>query len=508
MQELIITAVVSLVLFMDFLYASPYDHCSQVLAEGVYDNYIDTNNSYEESLLKKWACSVDAGSEANSIAFNLIISGIGGGISFGDAESWRQENCSSNEMQRSTGDYSHQLIQVVNNNIVDAWTMCVQGQTNGLSCFAKQSPSSLTFIIHWNPKPGIPRTLDLEFGLRNLQSTTSTPEILIPGEDILDLVIEDTTQEAKILLRATNEEDFRTSCSYLIIDSEEMANDNPQDPPPDIIRGPFPETLRWEDNIGKLYIQVHAQTSGVSNSPSTELSVPENFKIIGGGARVNFSFPGNLLTASFPSSERTWFASATEQGLASKASITAFAVAARMIDGSSIPDNAYELMLSESDKENIPKALTVMMPGFLLTGGGARVENSHPQFRTLLYASLPLENAWFAAAKEHESENPTKIISYAIGLKESFLQSKARINLYAKNQTSIYEEKSPQGHCTIDKGDVLISGGAHAHWKDAGLLLTASFPQSYSKWATKAKSHYRYERNLITTWCIGLKKKD
>ncbi|MBN4077285.1 hypothetical protein JYT19_00070 [Sulfobacillus acidophilus] len=499
--------IFAITLQASFLVASPYDHCGQILANGIYDTYMTTKDSYEETLLKNWACSSDSSSETNIFSLNLIVSGIGGGVAYENSQAWKQDNCASDETQYKTGDYSHNLIQEVNPGIVEAWKECVSEKNKGLICYAEESDSSISFKIDWNPPPGMPRNLNAQIGLRNLNSLIELPTNLLPGEDTLDLVIDDPGQEAKVILRASNGETFRTSCSYLLLPPPEAAGP-PTDPgkPDDIVKGPYTETFVREYVIGNLYIQVHEKHSGLSNAPWVEVTVPENFKILSGGARTNWSQPGNLLTSSYPVNDRTWFVSAAEHGIASKATITAYAVAARMIDGSPIPNNVYQIESFQSGKSSLAKGLVSLPREYQIIGGGARVLNTVPKHRNLLFASYPYgERSWVAASKDHQYENPASIIAYVIGFDVNFLAYQAKVDAFIKNETSIYEEEAPAGLCTVERGAVLIGGGARANWKRKGIFLTASYPQSYSTWVTKAKSHNAPENSNVTTWCIGLK---
>ncbi|HEY1248150.1 MAG TPA: hypothetical protein VGE97_04115 [Nitrososphaera sp.] len=119
-------------------------------------------------------------------------------------------------------------------------------------------------------------------------------------------------------------------------------------------------------------------------APQTTLTIPEGYKILGGGARVNWSEPGNLLTASYPLNERTWIAASKAHGTKSDAYIDVWAIA--IYD----PNNQLDVKIFPEDSatSHWPSATATVGKGYVLTGGGAqakwKVQGS------LLTASYPI----------------------------------------------------------------------------------------------------------------------
>lgn len=80
------------------------------------------------------------------------------------------------------------------------------------------------------------------------------------------------------------------------------------------------------------YIQVFSSTSGVRNHPTTSVTVPSDFDMLGGGAQINYgNGAGNLLVSSYPSSSNTWTVQGKDHLFASPASITAYAIGIKKI---------------------------------------------------------------------------------------------------------------------------------------------------------------------------------
>ena len=76
----------------------------------------------------------------------------------------------------------------------------------------------------------------------------------------------------------------------------------------------------------KQYVTTSTMTSGTANHPNVTSQLPLTHHIIGGGAQVNWSGFGNLLTASYPSGPQSWYAKSKDQETADRCTITAYAI--------------------------------------------------------------------------------------------------------------------------------------------------------------------------------------
>ncbi|MCW3463869.1 hypothetical protein [Chitinophaga nivalis] len=75
----------------------------------------------------------------------------------------------------------------------------------------------------------------------------------------------------------------------------------------------------------KTYIQISSNTTGTAGHPNTYVSTNGGYTLIGGGAKVNWSGWGNLLTKSIPSGN-SWLVGSKDHIESSPASITAYAI--------------------------------------------------------------------------------------------------------------------------------------------------------------------------------------
>ena len=87
-------------------------------------------------------------------------------------------------------------------------------------------------------------------------------------------------------------------------------------------------------NIGELHIEMHALTSDFAQHPGVRIEVPMGYKVLGGGAIVNYKEPGSLLTGIYPDGANAWVATAKDHEEVSPASVTGYCIAGRMKDGS------------------------------------------------------------------------------------------------------------------------------------------------------------------------------
>ncbi|MBD1903371.1 hypothetical protein NDI44_22860 [Trichocoleus sp. DQ-A3] len=255
-------------------------------------------------------------------------------------------------------------------------------------------------------------------------------------------------------------------------------------------------------DIGELHIEMHSYTSDVAQHPGVRIEVPMGYRVLGGGATVNWDGQGNLLTSIYPDGDRVWVATSKDHKEASPASITGYCIAGRMKDGTPIPGDDYLIVRQDSVPANHPSTEVVLPSGWILVGGGARA--NWTSYGSLLFASYPGGgNSWMASAKDHISPDIATVSAYAIGVKQSFLE-RVGLTVNRKSQTSGTATAHPSVSCVLEHGFRLLSGGAKANWTGEGSLLTASFPQDRHTWVARSKDHVASDPSTITAWCVGI----
>ena len=248
-----------------------------------------------------------------------------------------------------------------------------------------------------------------------------------------------------------------------------------------------------------LAIQLFTQTSALAQHPSTTVTVPQGFKIIGGGAFDHYSEPGNMLTASYPLSPTEWFVAGKDHEQASPATITAFAL------GLNDPNNEWDVVVDSNTspiKVPHPQATATLRAGYVMTGGGAFVDYG-TGVGSILTASYPDSNSsWQARSKDQDISDPAKVTAYVIGIKHNQLLHRAQISI--TNATGA-NAAHPTAQVQVASGYTLCGGGAIDNYTGNGNLLTANYPNG-PYWMAAGKDHEHSDPSSITVYAIGIQQ--
>jgi hypothetical protein len=270
--------------------------------------------------------------------------------------------------------------------------------------------------------------------------------------------------------------------------------------------------------VGDLRFQVIHGSSSCAEHPSITIDAPPGWKILGGGASVDWTGPcappspaGNLLTGVFPNDDGTsWTATSKDHLTPSPANIVAYAIVAQMKDGSPIPTSAYKIVYGTSSPANHPTHTVGLPDEFDVVGGGARV--NYTGLGSMLWETHPVGNglSWVASAKDHLKPDPSTITVWAIGLKRSFLEG---IGLYPHllEQYSVLPVPHPSVVVEVPgEGYYITGGGARMNWdvnpSAVGSLLTATYPGPDGQtWLANGKDHLQSDPSTIMGWAIALR---
>lgn len=161
-------------------------------------------------------------------------------------------------------------------------------------------------------------------------------------------------------------------------------------------------------------VSIVSETSSPASHPSVSVTLPASYTMTGGGAQVHWSGAGNLLTASYPQTSRTWQARSKDHIKPDPATLTVYAIGIRPRNGTPAPPNF--IFTSPSGRENHPTTTASVQSGYVLVGGGAYAQWQGAG--SLLTGSYPNgAGGWIAASKDHVIPDPAAIIAYAIGIR-------------------------------------------------------------------------------------------
>lgn len=166
-------------------------------------------------------------------------------------------------------------------------------------------------------------------------------------------------------------------------------------------------------------VQVFSSESSLGGITQAQVSIPDDYVMTGGGARVNWTGEGNYLTASYPSSLDTWEARSKEHYEPDPATLDVYAIGIKPQNGNPYSRFPETRIFSSSDPSvaQAPERTVEIEPGYTLLGGGAIVNWSG--YGNLLTASYPSStSAWTANSKDQVDESPASLFVYAIGFRQ------------------------------------------------------------------------------------------
>jgi len=267
---------------------------------------------------------------------------------------------------------------------------------------------------------------------------------------------------------------------------------NPQPPAPPPASQPAPAPTR-----PALSVRLFSLTSSLETHPEARVTVPAGYKIISGGAHVDYQDPGNLLTASYPDGPSAWVVRSKDHVQPSPARVEAWAVA--LYD----PNDEWEVRVvsATSSPAAHPAVSATLPPGYTMTGGGAQVHWTGAG--NLLTASYPQSpRSWEAKSKDHTRSDPAALTVYVIGIRPRNGAPPPESSIFSAQSG---RENHPTSTASIPSGYLLVGGGAEVNWQGAGNLLTASYPNNAGGWIAASKDHLVADPSVITAYAIGVR---
>jgi hypothetical protein len=238
-------------------------------------------------------------------------------------------------------------------------------------------------------------------------------------------------------------------------------------------------------------------TGAQAELPTAYVDVGTGYKIVGGGAKVNYGAIGNLLTASYPETATRWVARSKDHTVISLATITVCAI------GLYDPNDEWDVQIvpryspAGADTNSV---VAEVPQGYVLTGGGAAVD--HDLIGQLLTASYPNgTRSWEARSKAHTVSRALGITAYAIGIRP-------RNGATPPVQKVFPAQGNPgevsSGSASMDGQFLMTGGGAFADWKVYGHLLTESLPTGSGTWSAQSRAHSVSESVQVKVFAIGI----
>lgn len=236
------------------------------------------------------------------------------------------------------------------------------------------------------------------------------------------------------------------------------------------------------------------------NWPEARVDVPVGWKVISGGAKVEFFGVGQMLTRSYPIIERGipigWRVQSKDHLQADPGRIRAFATA--IWD----PFNNWDVKVATSLSSFAlhPRTTATLPPGYTLVGGGA--DARWRGVGSLLVENYPSSSrSWTASSKDHLQAVTSTVVSYVIGIKPS----RGSVSTTIKS-LSFGPAQHPSGTIFSTRGSAIIGGGAKVSKGGVGNMLVNCYSDSKGKsFFASSKDHLEPDRRVITVYGIEIR---
>ncbi len=453
--------------------------CTPLLQFGPFDSVIiDSKKSFKENL-DYWLITSDYKTVKDSmnagLKLGLPIKGIPINLdaSFSESEfnEWKSERNEKFRREITSEESLSIITKTASAILVEGYVSCIKTITPGLKSFYTLNGSTILLVFKYNPlgEEGLPLVTSFIVIGAKVVGTSLQRGDRIPYGGIPIVLTRESNEPVTIALGTT------LGYAEVFI--------------PRIITAPQPPAL-----VTRLF----SSSSNAALIPEARLTLPTGWKVLSGGANVNWQGAGNMLSACYPENERTFYAKSKAHKFKDTATLDIYVI------GLYDPKDEWDVKVwsKNSSVAQHPSATLSVADGYVMTGGGAFANWS--KHGSLLTSSYPLSsNTWTASSKDHAYAEAVTLTAYAIGIKPrngSVLPQQ----IIVANTSGV--EQHPSSEVLLPNGYTLVGGGALVNWKGQGNLLTGSFPNSNLRgWQAKSKDHIAYSPASLTAYAIGLK---
>ena len=474
LSQKLLALILSTVTFPSASYAQ--ESCSSVLtrnieqrssdqvAEYSYYRLIDTKEEFDQ-----------AKSLSGSGQYKLIeIS-----ANYDEYSRRRSEYFSQSSIQMSNEHSERYFSSTVSDGNVSAWRDCMSRRGRTLVVYAKNiTQDAVTLVLSYDPPADVPplrltraeaKGLREEARGRNDQTTDLSNRLRQEWDGKL---------EDSLILDRNPEEELR-----LVVSIGGSTDDL-------LVPAVPPEPI-----TPNIVLRTFISTSVRTSHPTARTCVPEGYKLVGGGAKVDYEGSGSLLTESYPEG-RCWIASAKDHLSPDPAIITSYAIGLQ--DTSN--DWNVEVFSDTGPRAQHPSAVVSIPNRFAMTSCGGRI--NWRGSGNLLTAIIPRTlNSCEVRGKDHVREDPATATVYAIGIAPNNGSNPPETEIFSIEGPAAAH---PEAVAAATGAYSVTGGGARANYTGTGSLLTSSYP-SGNGWFGSSKDHMRSDPSSITVFGISVK---
>lgn len=260
-----------------------------------------------------------------------------------------------------------------------------------------------------------------------------------------------------------------------------------------------------EDWSGQVQIILVKKTVS-GEHPTTYVEVPEDYVVIGGGAKISgYGKWGALLTKSYPSQDLTkWYAESKDHIKSDKHTLDVYAIGLK-IKGITRDQLKGQMIVTTatSSKTNWPATQANLPAEYTLIGGGAAVNWSGQG--ALLVKSAPNGNSWSVSGKDHKDSSPATITAYAIGIKPN-IDYFGTLEISRETDSKWVSSLKAQITAEISSDWLLACPGGEASFSGEGRMLTILEP-NFRNVVVESSDHIKTDSGNTTLSLIKIRKK-
>jgi hypothetical protein len=260
------------------------------------------------------------------------------------------------------------------------------------------------------------------------------------------------------------------------------------------------------DSSGKVKIALFSDRTPDQAEHHNDIpcAVPNDMVVVGGGATGDAD-PGALLTASYPSADRSaWLASSASHRVSSPHRLEIYAIGMK-IQGMSRADllaNLHYGQLESSTAAHPTVTLGAPPSGFTLISGGFRV-NGPLNLATNSFPSLGVN--WRVASQDHINPSPCTITAFAISIRTN-LPGVGTVECFITHSTSP-EEAHPGATVLASSSTALTGIGAQTFTGGPGQFLFHLRPHGIKNGGAQvtSKDHIKPSPGKIEATALGIR---
>ena len=458
--------------------------CSDVLIQNVISTATDRYSSYAYYNLidtEEEYTSEKSGSGSGDVLGLISVSG-----SFNDYMERRKQQLSITSMSMESAFAERILLATVSDGQVTAWRDCMAGRGEALVVYLTDiTDTAATLVVDWDPASGVAPQQLTSAEVRGITAGPGSANRLTSIASRLPEIWDEEKNPSLIVDRVQCKE-MRVSINIGGYSDSLTVPACPPKEPIEVVTTPLIQT------------QVFPGAGSAGAFPTARSCLAEGWKLIGGGAHVDYgASQGVLLTSSYPDG-RCWASEAKAHTVGASGTVTAFAI------GLYDPKDEWvvEVYLEMGSRAAIPQAFAAVPRSLTLTGCGGRID--WKGYGNLLTGVFPSsEGTCSVFGKQHFEPDPATATAYAIGIRpRNGSELPVSTILTANGGASM----KPNAAVTLPPNCLISGGGANIDWSGTqGVLLTSSMPTG-NGWTAAGKAHSVPANAPITAYVMGVCK--